>query len=112
MAIGRTPVAIGSSVPVWPTRLAPRTALTRATTAAEVIPAGLSTTRTPCISDLEVGGQGGDDAAARLVVTGLDGAAGRAAVSATAERRADGAGVDASLGAHRDPHVGGRGLTR
>ena len=44
---GKTPVANGSRVPVWPTFTPPSSRLTAATTAAEVIPVGLSTTSTP-----------------------------------------------------------------
>ncbi len=44
---GRTPVASGSSVPVWPMRLRPSARRTRATTSCDVGPAGLSMTRTP-----------------------------------------------------------------
>src|SRR6266536_4558802 len=43
----RTPVAIGSRVPPWPTRRVRASRRTRATTSWEVIPAGLSTTTSP-----------------------------------------------------------------
>ena len=42
-----TPVAIGSSVPAWPTLRVPASRRTRATTSCEVNPAGLSTTTRP-----------------------------------------------------------------
>ena len=43
----RTPEASGSSVPAWPTFARPTSRTTRSTTAREVIPRGLSTTRMP-----------------------------------------------------------------
>src|SRR5439155_12066425 len=49
---GRTPVAAGSSVPVWPMRRSPRTRRMRATTSCEVGPAGLSTISRPSIDRL------------------------------------------------------------
>jgi len=42
-----TPVAMGSSVPAWPTRRVPARRRIRATTSWDVHPAGLSTTRSP-----------------------------------------------------------------
>src|SRR5262245_61489587 len=50
MQTGRSPVAKGSSVPRCPTFRWRRIRLTAATTAADVMPAGLSTSRTPCRS--------------------------------------------------------------
>ena len=51
----RTPVARGSSVPVWPMRRSPRARRTRPTTSCEVGPDGLSTTSTPFMrSDVSV----------------------------------------------------------
>ena len=47
MTSGSTPVAKGSSVPVWPTFGEPIARRTTATTSCEVGPAGLSMTRTP-----------------------------------------------------------------
>src|SRR5512146_1070532 len=47
MPMTRTPVAIGSSVPAWPTRLVCARRRTRATTSWDVIPAGLSTMSRP-----------------------------------------------------------------
>src|SRR2546425_1744787 len=47
MQIGSTPVAVGSSVPVWPQRLALKRPFTRRTTSKLVGPLGLSTTTTP-----------------------------------------------------------------
>src|SRR5439155_20584805 len=47
MQIGRTPVAVGSSVPVWPQRLVLNRPLTRRTTSKLVGPLGLSITTTP-----------------------------------------------------------------
>src|SRR5579863_3436754 len=43
----RTPVAIGSRVPAWPTRLVPASRRIRATTSCDVIPPGLSTMTRP-----------------------------------------------------------------
>src|SRR5256884_7367746 len=43
----RTPVAIGSSVPAWPTFFVPASRRTRATTSCEVMPPGLSTMTRP-----------------------------------------------------------------
>src|SRR5215469_12959917 len=42
-----TPVAMGSSVPAWPTRRVPARRRIRATTSCEVSPAGLSTMTSP-----------------------------------------------------------------
>src|SRR5436309_11195176 len=47
MPTTRTPVAIGSSVPAWPTRRVCASRRTRATTSCEVIPPGLSTMSRP-----------------------------------------------------------------
>src|SRR6266850_5337143 len=47
MQIGSTPVAVGSSVPVWPQRLLLNRPLTRRTTSKLVGPLGLSITTTP-----------------------------------------------------------------
>src|SRR2546429_8818061 len=47
MQIGSTPVAVGSSVPVCPQRLALKRPFTRRTTSKLVGPLGLSTTTTP-----------------------------------------------------------------
>src|SRR5215211_127982 len=65
---GNTPVASGSSVPVWPIRSMPSARRTTATTSCEVGPAGLSMTRTPSLGTrhpaLPVGDRGhqaGDD---------------------------------------------------
>ena len=52
---GSTPVAIGSSVPVCPTRFSPVIRLIRATAPAEVIPAGLFSSIRPCIHFLHNG---------------------------------------------------------
>ena len=49
MAIGRTPVASGSSVPPWPTFCAWVRRLTTLTTWVEVMPAPLSITSQPLI---------------------------------------------------------------
>jgi hypothetical protein len=45
-----TPVAAGSSVPVWPMRRSASARRTRATTSCDVGPAGLSTTNRPSIN--------------------------------------------------------------
>src|SRR5579864_9364235 len=45
--MGSTPVASGSRVPAWPTRLAPVTSRRRLTAEKEVAPAGLLRLRTP-----------------------------------------------------------------
>src|SRR6202022_267230 len=45
--IGRTPSAIGSRVPAWPTRFWPARRRTRATTSCEVHPVGLLILRMP-----------------------------------------------------------------
>src|SRR5438128_12488851 len=46
---GSTPLARGSSVPVWPMRRSPSTRRSRATTSCEVGPAGVSMTSRPSI---------------------------------------------------------------
>src|SRR5476651_2271855 len=51
MQMGSTPVAVGSSVPVWPQRLVLKRPFTRRTTSKLVGPEGLSTTTTPDSSD-------------------------------------------------------------
>src|SRR5438046_7557718 len=58
---GSTPVASGSSVPAWPTRCAPVTALRRLTTENDVSPAPLLTFSTPVLkrSVLRRGGKDG-----------------------------------------------------
>src|SRR5471030_716613 len=48
----RTPVAIGSRVPAWPTRRVLASDLVRATTSCDVQPAGLSTTTRPSAAGL------------------------------------------------------------
>ncbi|MFC7763480.1 hypothetical protein ACFQY4_39615 [Catellatospora bangladeshensis] len=45
-----TPVAIGSSVPPWPTLRVPAMRRTRATTSCEVMPPALSTTISPSVT--------------------------------------------------------------
>src|ERR1700761_2475247 len=47
MPMTSTPVAIGSSVPAWPTRRVRARRRTRATTSCEVMPPGLSTMTSP-----------------------------------------------------------------
>src|SRR4051812_36179875 len=54
MHTGSTPVAKGSSVPVWPTLRVPRPRRTWSTTSWDAGPAGLSTTSTPSIALLVV----------------------------------------------------------
>src|SRR5882762_10569488 len=51
------PLARGSSVPVWPARVAPRRRFARCSTAFELGPTGLSISRTPltgaCVSSMD-----------------------------------------------------------
>src|SRR5512146_2936291 len=54
----RRPVANGSSVPAWPTRLMPVARRTCDTTSCDVMPAGLSTSRRPPSSVVGVAGAG------------------------------------------------------
>src|SRR5580765_2593800 len=96
---GRTPVAAGSSVPVWPTRRSRRARRTRATTSCEVGPDGLSTTNRPSIDgffDLL------DERLLQLVDRARYGAARRVLVAAAAERFRDRADVDVALRPHAD----------
>src|SRR5712692_3145526 len=109
--MGSTPVASGSSVPAWPTRWAPVRRLSRMTTENEVSPASLSTLRTPVVKRAASGlGRGGKDGLLGgrqdelhrifhrtfyLRPRGAD-------VTASAEGRAKGCGVDRAAAAHAD----------
>src|SRR5215211_8626568 len=89
------PVAKGSRMPAWPT-LASRPRRTRATTSCEVIPAGLSTSRTPAPGSalLEVGTERLYD----LLVGEIGAEAGGAAVAATSVAARDLGHVDVAVG--------------
>src|SRR4051812_8302010 len=57
MPITRTPVAIGSKVPAWPTLRVSASLRQRATTSCDVQPDGLSTTRTPSGAAISLGAE-------------------------------------------------------
>ena len=90
--MGRTPVAVGSSVPVWPTRFALNSPFTRRTTSNEVGPLGLLTTTTPLKSGMallqRLRDLGGDARAHRGLIP-LDGASRCILVPAAAEALRD-----------------------
>src|SRR5687767_8620444 len=94
-----TPVAIGSSVPAWPTLRVPARRRPRPTTSWEVQPAGLSTTSSPSGAlmrrSVEAGGEPGQGSV--RVVEGRE--AGCEAVATAAEGGAHGTHVDRALGA-------------
>src|SRR3954470_1294180 len=97
MTSGRTPLAIGSRVPVWPTRRSPRTRRTQATMSWEVGPGGLSTMSRPSIDRFL-------DLLEEQLLEGIDGArdaaAGRVLVTAAAELLGHAADVDVALRSH------------
>src|SRR5690349_3470831 len=103
--MGSTPVAVGSSVPVWPTRFALKSPFTRRTTSNEVGPLGLFTTTTPLRSGIErlqrLRHLGGDLRADRALVA-LDGATGGVLVPSAAEPLRDGGDVDVPARAEAD----------
>src|SRR3954447_23732490 len=95
------PVANGSSVPAWPT-FTPRPSRRRtpSTTSWEVIPAGLSTRRTP---SSELAGNLGPQDLDQLGIAEVGRDPGRAPVPAAAGRAGDARDVDAVVGrAQRD----------
>src|SRR6266481_5341593 len=104
--MGKTPVAVGSSVPVWPTRLTLNRPFTRRTTSNEVGPLGLLTTTTPLRSGIQ-GLQGqrdlGRDAGLDRGLVALDRAPGRVPVAAAAEPLRDGGHVHVAARAEADP---------
>src|SRR3954468_3219059 len=94
-----TPVARGSSVPVWPMRFSRRTRRMRATTSCEVGPDGLSTTSRPSIDGaLEFL----DERLLQLFDRAGDRAARGVLVSAAAVLLRDHADVDVPLGPQAD----------
>src|SRR5712671_1783962 len=108
--MGKTPVAVGSSVPVWPTRLTLNRPFTRRTTSNEVGPLGLFTTTTPLRSGIR-GLQGlsdlGGNAGAHGCLVALDRAPRRVLVPAAAEPLRDGGHVHVAARAEADaPGVG------
>src|SRR6188508_3755448 len=94
---GRTPLAIGSRVPVWPTRRSFRTRRTKATMSWDVGPDGLSTMSRPSINRLL-------DLLEERLLERVDRprhrAAGGVLVSTPAELLCDRADVDFALRAH------------
>src|SRR4051812_12351359 len=95
MQMARTPVAVGSSVPVWPQRLVLNRPFTRRTTSKLVGPLGLSTTTTPERSLTErLLDLVGDPGAHRALVT-FNAAPGRVVMPAAAELLRDRRDVDA-----------------
>src|SRR4029077_21274179 len=96
---GSTPLAAGSSVPVWPIRRSPSTRRMIATTSCEVGPVGLSMTSRPSID-------GPLDLFGERRLEGFDRTTHRAArgvfVTASAELLGDGADVDVAFGSHAD----------
>src|SRR5438105_6302401 len=103
--MGRTPVAVGSSVPVCPTRFTLKSPFTRRTTSNEVGPLGLFTTTTPLRSGMDLLHRlrdlGGDALAHRGLVP-LDGASGRVLVPAAPEPLRDRRHVDVAAGTEAD----------
>src|SRR5206468_6062540 len=107
----RTPVAVGSSVPVCPHRLTLKRPLTLRTTSNEVGPLGLLTTTTPEGSDMpERLGHFARDERPHVLRISVDRAPGGVAVAAAAELARDVRDVDVSPRAEahvpRDPAVG------
>src|SRR5450631_1273527 len=73
----RTPVAIGSRVPAWPTLRVPHSRRQRATTSWLVQPAGLSTMRSPSGVVIVYGAiLGGVELLVRVCITGIGGTSG------------------------------------
>ena len=114
---GRTPEANGSSVPPWPIRRVAASRRTSATTSCDVGPAGLATTRTPCIP----GASGCRGTALRPRAGRRDRVArgarprrapgARASAQRRVDRRAGGAGVPATAErAGQDGRVDAAGL--
>src|SRR6267378_3592627 len=103
--MGRTPVAVGSRVPVCPTRFTLNSPFTRRTTSNEVGPLGLFTTTTPLRSGMALPQRlrdlGGDARAHRSLVA-FDGAPGRVLVPSAAELLRDGGDVDVPPRAEAD----------
>src|SRR5262245_37518529 len=97
MTSGSTPVAAGSSVPVWPTRRSPRTLRIRATMSCEVGPAGLSTTSNPSIDRLL---DFFDEELLQRVDGARDGASGGVFMSAASKFLGDCRDVDLALRTH------------
>src|SRR5712671_2997937 len=106
--MGRTPVAVGSSVPVCPTRFTLKRPFTRRTTSKEVGPLGLFTTTTPLRSGMDLLHRLRHlvrDARANGGLLALDGAPRRVLVPATSEALRDGRHVD--VPARAEAHVPG-----
>src|SRR3954469_14913609 len=104
MQIGRTPVAVGSRVPVCPQRFALNRPFTLRTTSKLVGPLGLSTTTTPEISRaiqgfLDLVG----DARPHRALVAFDAAPCRVVVAAAAEPLRDRGHVDTAAGAEAEP---------
>src|SRR2546426_6409835 len=105
MQIGSTPVAVGSSVPVCPQRLALKRPFTRRTTSKLVGPLGLSTTTTPqsscvileCFLDLV------RDPRPHLRLVSLDAATRGVVMTAAAELLGDGGDVHPTTRAEAGP---------
>src|SRR5689334_14722033 len=96
---GRTPVASGSSVPVWPMRRPPSTRRIRATTSCEVGPLGLSMISRPSI---DCAFYFLDEQFLQPVDAAAHRAAGGVLVAAAAELLGDRADVDVALRPHAD----------
>src|SRR5438045_6125587 len=105
MQMGKTPVAVGSSVPVCPQRFALKRPFTRRTTSKLVGPLGLSTTTTPqsscvilqCFLDLV------RDPRAHLRLVSLDAATRCVVMTAAAELLGDRGDVHPAARAEADP---------